>query len=276
MIELVVKKPTVELNASLGGYKEGYDSGYGVGYEEGYNEGYGEGEFEGYKTGEQVGYDEGLQTGLQKGYADGLNEGLQTGYADGYQNGYDEGNSEGLQEAYYEFWDKFQEGGNRRYYRWCFYSQSSNAWTDDTYNPVYPIIAIGDYAGDSMFQSAQITDTKVDIEIGTNASYTFISCYSLKTIRKLIVSENTTFYRWFDGCGALENVTFEGVIANDISFRDSIKLSMASVDSIIEHLKDFTGQSARTLTLHQYVGDKMTPEQKSAIQAKNWTLKLTY
>lgn len=228
MIELVVKKPTVELNASLGGYKEGYEIGYDSGYDV------------------------------------------------GYQEGYDEGNAEGLKEAIHDFWDMFQDSGNRRYYRWCFYSQNSNAWTDDTYNPVYPIIATGEYAGDSMFQSAQITDTKVDIEIGTNASYTFISCYSLITIRKLIVSENTTFYRWFDGCGALENITFEGVIANDISFRDSIKLSMASVDSIIEHLKDFTGQSARTLTLHQYVGDKMTPEQKSAIQAKNWTLQLLY
>lgn len=188
------------------------------------------------------------------------------------EGSYDDGVEAGKKTEYDAFWDAFQQMGNRTYYRYAFYSQSSDAWTDSTYNPKYPIVAIGDYAGDSMFQAAQITDTKVDIEIGTNASYTFISCYSLKTIRKLIVSEDTTFNRWFDGCGALENVTFEGVIASDISFRDSTKLSKASVDSIVAHLKDLTGQTGKTLTLHVYVVREMTDAQKAAITAKNWKL----
>lgn len=189
-----------------------------------------------------------------------------------YDKGYESGVADGKKAEYDAFWDAFQQMGNRTYYRYAFYGQNSDAWTDAIYNPKYPIRAAGSSGGDSMFQASKITDTKVDIEIGVDASYVFISCYSLKTIRKLIVSESTTFYRWFDGCEALENVTFEGVIANDISFADSLKLSNASVQSIIDHLKDFTGQTGKTLTLQAYVGREVTEEQKATITAKNWTL----
>jgi hypothetical protein len=173
---------------------------------------------------------------------------------------------------YDAFWDAFQQMGNRTYYRYAFYGHGSGAWTDEIYDPKYPIHASASYGGDSMFQASKITDTKVDVEIGVNASFAFVSCGQLKTIRKLIVSENTTFDRWFSGCEALENVTFEGVIANDISFADSLKLSNASVQSIIDHLKDFTGQTGKTLTIQAYVGRDMTEAQKAAITAKNWTL----
>lgn len=173
---------------------------------------------------------------------------------------------------YDAFWDAFQQMGNRTYYRYAFYSQASGAWTDEIYNPKYPIRATENISGDSMFQGSVITDTKVDIEIGVDASYVFISCGHLKTIRKLIVSENTTFNRWFAGCEALENVTFEGIIAGDISFSDSQKLTNASVQNIIDHLKDLTGQTGKTLTLHAYVGRDLTEAQKAAITAKNWTL----
>ena len=180
--------------------------------------------------------------------------------------------AEGGDHYYDTFWDSYQLNGTRTNYRYAFYSQNSGVWTDDLYAPKYPIIATGSYGGDSVFQNSLITDTKVDIEIGINASYTFISCYNLKTIRKLIVSENTTFNRWFGGCGALENVTFDGVIASDISFSDSTKLTNASVQSVIDHLKDLTGLTSQTLTLHEYVANALTDTQKAAITAKNWTL----
>ena len=182
------------------------------------------------------------------------------------------GYEEGKKAQYDAFWDAYQQMGNRTNYRYAFYSQNNSVWDDKLYNPKYPITALDNYGGDSMYQNAPLTDTKVDIEIGVNASYTFISCYSLKTIRKLIVSENTTFYRWFDGCEALESVTFEGVIATDISFRDSAKLSNASVQNIIDHIKDLTGQTSQTLTLHATAGANLTQAQKDAITAKNWQL----
>lgn len=194
------------------------------------------------------------------------------GYEKGKEDGVAEGVEAGKKTEYDAFWDAYQQMGNRTNYRYAFYSQNNNVWDDKLYNPKYPITALDNYGGDSMYQNAPLTDTKVDIEIGVNASYTFISCYSLKTIRKLIVSENTTFYRWFDGCEALENVTFEGTIAGDISFASSLRLTNASVQSIIDHLKDFTGQTGKTLTLHAYVGREVTEAQKAAITAKNWTL----
>jgi hypothetical protein len=190
-----------------------------------------------------------------------------------FANGFKAGVSKGKIEEHDHFWDVFQQNGNRTYYRYAFYGQNSGVWTDEIYNPKYPIRATESIGGDSMFQASAITDTKVDIEIGANSSYVFISCPQLKTIRKLTVSENTTFNRWFDGCEVLENVTFEGVIANDISFVHSLKLTNASVQNIIDHLKNLTGQTTQTLTLHEYVGRDVTDNQKAAISAKNWTLK---
>jgi hypothetical protein len=169
------------------------------------------------------------------------------------------------------FWDVFQQNGNRTYYRYAFYGQGSGAWTDEIYDPKYPIRATASYGGDSMFQASKITDTKVDVEIGVNASFAFVSCGQLKTIRKLIVSENTTFDRWFSGCEALENVTFEGVIANDISFADSLKLSNASVQSVIDHLKDGIGDT-KNVEFHSYVSAEMTDAQAEEIWAKGWTI----
>lgn len=186
--------------------------------------------------------------------------------------GYDEGYEAGKQAEYDRFWDMFQDYGRRNTYRYAFYSQGTDVWTDESYNPKYNITATKEYGGDSMFQASSITDTKVEIAIGSSAGYTFISCGSLKTIRKLIVSEITTFNRWFDGCHVLENVTFDGVIANNISFKNAVNLTTISVQSIIDHLKDLTGLTSQTLTFHATVGEKLTDEQKAIITAKNWTL----
>lgn len=189
-----------------------------------------------------------------------------------YEAGRLEGIAQGKQESYDAFWDAYQAEGKRTNYRYAFYSQSSGTWDDDLYNPKYPITATENYGGDSMYQVSPITDTKVDIEIGANASYIFLGCTRLKTIRKLTVSENTTYNRWFEACEALENVTFEGVIASNISFHQNPLLTNASVQSVIDHLKDFTGGTTQTLTLHNKVGGNLTDEQKAAITAKNWTL----
>ena len=50
----------------------------------------------------------------------------------------------------------------------------------------------------------------------------------------------------------MENITFEGVIANHISFQHSTKLTLDSLKSILTALKDFTGtenEYAQTITL---------------------------
>jgi hypothetical protein len=133
-----------------------------------------------------------------------------------------------------------------------------------------------------MYQMFQSTATERIPELNcSNASahssgnglyYTF-ALSKVKTIDKLIVPENLKYVGTFNGCSNLENITFEGVIGNNISFADSSKLTNASVQSIIDCLKDLTGQTTQTLAVHQEVRNKMTPEQVDTIvNVKKWTL----
>ncbi len=64
----------------------------------------------------------------------------------------------------------------------------------------------------------------------------------LVTIDELIIREDgtNTFPQTFNGCTALENVKFTGVIGSSINFSNS-PLTAASMKSIVKHLKDFRG-----------------------------------
>jgi hypothetical protein len=192
---------------------------------------------------------------------------------DGYDKGYNDGIEAGRQAEYDAFWDSYQENGNRKDYRNAF---SGTGWTDETYNPKYPIIVT--YMGASAFTLSAITDTKVPIVFDTtNAGDTgvFAYCASLKTIPSLKVTEKANDYtRWFYRCEALETINFtaDSVIAANISFDRSPLLNTTFVQSIIDHLKDLTGATAQTLTFHATVGGNMTEAQKTAISQKNWTL----
>lgn len=157
----------------------------------------------------------------------------------------------GMQAEYDKFWDKFQNFGNRTNYRYAFYSVNSAAWDDTSYNPKYPIICdTNSSSADSMFYGAMITDTKVDIDISNaSGSYTFINCSNLKTIRKLTVSEKTKFNRWFEGCTALENIVFEGLIANDINLQWSTKLTWDSFLSVYDCAYNGAGMTGNNFTV---------------------------
>ena len=146
---------------------------------------------------------------------------------------YDEGYEAGQKAEYDKFWDNFQNYGNRINYAYTF----AYEWTDDIYNPKYPLnVNNGAY----VFYLSPITDTKVPITItATSITGFFQQCKSLITVRNLSVLETTKFATAFDGCTALENITFGGVIGNDISFKDSRKLSHVSLMSIINALKRF-------------------------------------
>ena len=197
------------------------------------------------------------------------------GLIDTYAEKIGEISVDGGNDNYYDtFWDTFQNNGNRRVY----FEGFRRGWTDENYNPKYPIVT--DDSGntnayDMFIYNTNITDTKVDIDISQSKTTRslFMSCTKLVTIRKIITSKNVTSYLSdFANCTALENIVFEGVIGCAISFSSSSKLSDASVQSIIDHLADLTGQTAQTLTFHKTVGDKLTDTQKATITAKNWTL----
>lgn len=76
----------------------------------------------------------------------------------------------------------------------------------------------------------------------------------------------------FSGTFNLVEVRFKGEIKYNLVISSSPNLSDTTIQNIIEHLADLTGDTAQTLTLHSTAGNKLTEEQKAAITAKNWTL----
>lgn len=184
---------------------------------------------------------------------------------------YEEGKNAGKQAGYDHFWDIYQNYGNRKNYRYAFYS---NRWNDEIYKPKYPIVCNADsVAGSTIFDNARITDTLVPITIENGvADNAFVRCATLVTIHKLIVNNVSRFTNTFAACSALENITIEGSIDVNFSISATAVLTNDSVQSIMDHLKDLTGLDTQTLTLHQTVGEKLTEEQKAVITAKNWTL----
>ena len=77
----------------------------------------------------------------------------------------------------------------------------------------------------------------------------------------------------FKHIATLEDIEFvPNTIKLNISFNSSRLLTDKSIQSIIDGLADFTGQTTQTLTFHETVGAKLTDTQKATITAKNWTL----
>lgn len=216
--------------------------------------------------------------------------------------GYERGYTDGKQAEYDRFWDACQDKGNRGDYSCAFVSQY---WDRNIFKPKYDLNVrvsaymmfrfAGFYIGDLvehlnslgvtmstegcnnfqyMFYSSQFTHIgEIDMRNGLYLGSAFQSSTRLKTIDKIISAETTAFDNSvFNGCTALENITFEGVIGKNLYLAHSSLLSNASVQSIIDHLKDLTGATAQTLTLHKDVGNKLTQAQKAQIAAKNWTL----
>lgn len=139
------------------------------------------------------------------------------------------------------FWGAFQLNGNRDNYRTAFYD-----WYEEAYDPQYTIKSSRQNI--DVFYYFNGRDTKVDIIITGATSRFFHSANELITIRKLIVDETVTYGNMFNGCDNLANVTFEGVIANDIDIHWS-PLTRTSIESIVNHLSSTA--SGKTLTLNE-------------------------
>ena len=195
-------------------------------------------------------------------------ENQQSVYNAGYQKGKAEGgNSEAERNA---FWEQFQNRWQNDYF-WAF---ANNAFSDETYNPIKPIVcgANGTQSSSCMFRESRlITDTKVDIQVSTqNMNYCFLGASKLETIRKLIIFETTLCTGAFNSCKALKNIIFDGVIGQDISFKDSNLLTHDSLMNIIEHLSTTT--TTKTLTLHADSKAILTDVEKAIATQKGWTI----
>ena len=182
------------------------------------------------------------------------------------------GVSEGIKSAYDTFWDEFQNKGAPRQYNNAF----CTGWTDVNYNPKYPItIPAGTGLSYLYAYNTNVTDTKVTITAPYTTVYMFHWMANCHTIRKLVVTEQTTFESAFYYCQKLKNIVIEGVIANNIDLQWSTVLSKASIQSIVGALS--TTASEKTLTLSKTaVNNAFTTAEWTTLAntRSNWTISL--
>ena len=179
----------------------------------------------------------------------------------------------GKKSEYDTFWDSYQENGNKISYRLAFFG---SGWNDTTFRPKYPMKM---YKGQQQMQAFYyFRGTHIDVDIDFRAvgnAQVFQSASLLKTISKLIVTDEVTYTNWFAGCTALEDITIEGTIGNDISFSDCALLTKGSIESIIDALSGTV--TGKTLTVNAAAKQVAFTDSEWAelIGTKpNWTISL--
>ena len=213
----------------------------------------------------------------------------------------------GKKSQYDEFWDNYQQNGSRGSCEGIF---SGNAWTEKTFKPKYDIVNF--YNGMNIFWANSMAvdlvellnelGIKLDFSNATNCTQafnfskftrlgvinlckakdctnTFSAMENLVTIDKIIVSATTVYNYWFNKTPNLENVIFEGEIANNgLNLQWSTKLSKASITSIINCLS--TATSGLTVTLSKTAvesafGSTTSTEWTTLVGTRfNWTISL--
>lgn len=153
----------------------------------------------------------------------------------------------GKKAEYDAFWDSYQNGGNRVQYPFAFY-----LWDGECFKPKYPIIFGTNVSSQDTFSYASITEVGVDIIVqeGFNIHSAFYDCSNLKTIKKIIITENSTIdNHCFDGCRSLTSIQFVGTLGQSINFQWSPLLDKASIENIFSVLS--SSASGKTLTLNK-------------------------
>ena len=183
------------------------------------------------------------------------------------------GHENGLEDARHNFWDAFQENGNRKTYNYSFCG-----WTDEYYNPKYPISLEGANSVGNTYNSSKITDTKVPIIASCQTLVTlFSNSTQLVTIPHLDVSGVTNLIdRCFNSCTRLENLTMVGSInANGFDVSPCKKLTKTSLISILTALADKTQDPTGTdwvCTLGTDNLNKLTNAEIAIATEKGWSL----
>lgn len=213
----------------------------------------------------------------------------------------------GQKAEYDRFWDALQDHGRRTNYQTAFTGQcmpcevffpkydmhptAANqmfyAWNTEWYDRPHVDLAERlkscgvtlDTSNCTTFRSMFAYNRRIDVipaldlTKATDTSYMFAYAYSegTKTVEKLTVSETTPFDNAFHSCNILKNITFEGTIGQALSFAFS-PLTNGSIQSVIDCLKDLTGETAKTLTVSTTTAAGLTAAQIATVTAKNWTL----
>lgn len=160
----------------------------------------------------------------------------QEGLEEGYQNGKTDGISIGAANEHNDFWDTYQQNGNRRNY---FCGFGGVGWTDKHFEPKYPIIAT---AADYMFYASNITDINVPIRLEVNSFQQAFRSSTVKNVQEIIVTQPTHTGSWFSYCNTIEEIriTCEG---NGCLGRTHVALLSGSIShdslvSVINALQD--------------------------------------
>ena len=208
--------------------------------------------------------------------------------------------TDGQQAEYDRFWDAYQFNGNRMIHNYAF---AGNGWREKTFKPKYSMkpsaasymFAAFDNDADSplnLVETLAQQNVSIDFSKCTNMAYCFyqalisivgtidlssaadvtsvFNSVHLKTIENMIPPSIEMKQTCFQT--GLTNLTIGGTITKNMNLSRCGLLTDASVQSVIDHLADLTGQTAQTITFHSSIVPKLTDEQIANILAKNWTM----
>lgn len=246
-------------------------------------------------------------------YAQVSSEYVGWGKIEGKAKTYDEGVEQGAVNEKKRWWSLYQNNGKSTD---CANMFSGRGWTNETFAPEYDITSTNNYM---LFRYAGIKDLeatlnavgrKIYIDNGnltmtfnntqmrkiggvvfnvpiTALSQTFAySSYLEEIICELPVTETTSFSGAFDGCNALKQVRFNGIIGqNGLNFQWSKNLLKDSIINIMEQLSDNTSGLSVTFSqdslnlkymfedgIKRFVDSNLW---KNLVAAKpNWTINL--
>ncbi|MBQ9757173.1 MAG: hypothetical protein IJW15_01990 [Clostridia bacterium] len=233
-------------------------------------------------------------------YSKGVNNGYHSGQQAGYANG--------KKAQYDEFWDNYQDNGERGIYMYAF---AGGGWSKDTFKPKYKVVPttanrakgmfylfgqggteVLDYRtiadmvdlskitqAQDIFANARMNYIEVDLSNCTSLNGTFrndsITGY-LPTHITLKVSEKCTDYgNCFLNMTGLNHLFFmEGsVISTAIGTLAKAPLVLESAQSVINALKDYSGTTTtRTLTLHAEAKARLSDSDIAIATQKGWTV----
>jgi hypothetical protein len=224
----------------------------------------------------------------EAGKADGVEQGFEQGLAEvSHLNDELEqilyGTDTGGKSFYDEFWDNYQDYGNKKDYLYAFAGRglSQEIYKDIKYGFGQPTSVQGMFRYNTL-----ITDTMqpLDCTNAPNLSQTFDSANNLKRIRQLTVKPSHTYTSTFGGLNSLEELEIVGTIGNTVDLHWSTKLSKASIYSVLNALSTTT--SGLPVTLSKTAVDvafktgttnngSTSNEWKNLIATKsNWTISL--
>lgn len=126
---------------------------------------------------------------------------------------------------------------------------------------------------DGMFQNTTLSSWNIDLSSVQSAGGMFGSCQSLTTVTTNF-SGLTMGGAIFSDCPNLTTITLTGTLDADyLDFSSGLEaLTIDSLVSILDALKDRTEDTQYTLVLGESHLSKLTDEQKAIATNKNWIL----